>query len=370
MELNLSGPINQLGYGIATTNIFLELLKQGHDITLWPISSNIDADKAIHNQLRECIQKQDTFNPDADSIKIWHEWDLASFIGRGQHIGFPFFELNNFTPRAKHHIASCDKTFVASKWAAKIVENNTMQENIYVVPLGVDREVFNENILNQPLPQHDLLQGLNLTSRNNCVFLNIGKWEIRKGHDILLEAFINAFDKKDNVELWMMCDNPFLKPEQRREWENFYKDSRLGNKIRILPRLTTQREVAIIMSLSHCGVFPVRAEGWNLEALEMLSCGKNVIATNYSAHTEFLNTENSFLIDIDSLEPAFDGVFFDGKVGEWAKLGNNQLDSLVEHMRTIYKTHIFDINQKGIETAKKYTWTNTVNHLLTNIRSD
>ena len=39
------------------------------------------------------------------------------------------------------------------------------------------------------------------------------------------------------------------------------------------------------MAEAHCGVFPARSEGWNLGLVEMLSMGRHVIATDYSAHT-------------------------------------------------------------------------------------
>ena len=77
------------------------------------------------------------------------------------------------------------------------------------------------------------------------------------------------------------------------------------------------------------GVFPVRAEGWNLELLELLSCGKHVITTDYSGHTEFINNSNSRIIEIDKLETAQDGVWFHG-TGEWAELGSRQKDQLIE----------------------------------------
>ena len=67
------------------------------------------------------------------------------------------------------------------------------------------------------------------------------------------------------------------------------------------------------MSQTDCGVFPARAEGWNLELLEMMSCGKNVIATNYSSHTEFCNSENCMLVETTELEDAHDGKWFRGQ---------------------------------------------------------
>ena len=90
------------------------------------------------------------------------------------------------------------------------------------------------------------------------------------------------------------------------------------------------------MKQTDCGVFPARAEGWNLELLEMMACGKHVITTNYSAHTEFCNKDNCFLVDINELETAHDGVFFSGEYGHWASFDNSAKDQLIEHMRMVH----------------------------------
>ena len=83
-----------------------------------------------------------------------------------------------------------------------------------------------------------------------------------------------------------------------------------------------------------CGLWciSITAEGWNLELLEMLACGKQVITTNYSAHTEFCNKENAF-VDIEKNETAYDGKWFNGKVGEWACIDKNEKEQFIEHMR-------------------------------------
>ena len=120
------------------------------------------------------------------------------------------------------------------------------------------------------------------------------------------------------------------------------------------------------MSKVDCGVFPSRAEGWNLEALEMMSMGKWVILTNYSAHSEFSREENSFQIAIEDLTPAKDGIWFDGKVGEWADIGHDEiLDFSIAMQRFHYQMDDdARINSAGIETAKHFSWENCANKIM------
>lgn len=356
MRLNLTSPVNSLGYGICGFNILKELVNQGHEVHLSPIGQ-VQADPQFHPMLGKAINSP--WYKDSPSIRIYHEFDLGQHIGRPT-FGFPFFELNNFTPVARHNLEQQDYVIVASQWAKGIVTSKTSvpAEKIKVVPLGVDNGTFNTSCRSQYIDP------------TKTIFMNIGKWEIRKGHDQLVEIFNQAFTPDDNVELVMMPHNPFLTPEESTAWENLYISSPMGNKIRLLPRVDKHEEVARIMKTADCGIFPSRAEGWNLEALEMMACGKPVILTNYSAHTEFANSENSLLVNIDELEPAFDGKWFHGDVGEWAKLGRPQIDKFVEGMQLVHqmkqeKTLDSLVPVSRLEdTAKWYSWGNTAKELI------
>tara|TARA_Y100000034_G_C6877751_1_gene401680 strand:- start:63 stop:1133 length:1071 start_codon:yes stop_codon:yes gene_type:complete len=353
MDINVIAPANSLGYGVVGTNVTKYLSKIAN-VALWTIGNAEVSEKDV-SVLRECASNANFPNFSAPCVRIWHQHDMSQFVGRGMRVGFPIFELDQFTPQETHHLKSLDKIFVCSSWAKKIVVDAVEKSHyrVSVIPLGVDRSIF---------PETD-------SNRTETVFLNVGKWEIRKGHDVLVEAFNQAFNEDDNVELWMMCHNPFYDVEGNREWQNLYKNSKLGSKIRIIPRQQTQKEVYSIMAQSDCGVFPSRAEGWNLEALEMMSCGKQVIATNYSAHTEFCNGSNSLLVDIDSTEDAFDGKWFKGQ-GKWAKIDDEQISDISNHLRNVHEQKSSGkdlINTEGIKTAEKFSWENTAREIVSSL---
>ncbi len=350
-KLNFIGPINSLGYGQVGYHLLVELSRI-YDVACWPVGRQISY--PVPPDKKEIVQKsldnQATFDRWAPCIRLWHQFDMAEMVGKGPHIGFPIFELDKLTEREKHHLNSLDEIFVCSSWAQDVLVKELplrKRNNIHVVPLGVDRSIFYD----EPMPKG-----------GPTIFLNVGKWEIRKGHDVLIEAFLEAFTPEDDVELWMMNHNPFLTPEQEGEWHRLYKNHPLGDKVRLLPRVNTQEELAALMRKAHCGVFPSRAEGWNLEALEMMSCGRHVITTDYAAHRDFCYG-NAFLIRVEELEDAYDGVWFHGD-GQWAKI---DLKQLINHMRTVHSLRVADghgmrslsLNREGIETARRLTWGNS-----------
>jgi len=341
--INFQAPINSLGYGVAGYNIFKEIIKIHPSAALYPISTPEFKDEYIEKGL---ANRNSSHYP---SVKMWHQNDVHTHIGKGKHIGFPIFELTEFSDEEKLSMSHCDALFACSQWAKQTLHEQGFCP-VHVVPLGVDTDIFKPTA-----PRND----------DKTVFFNCGKWEVRKGHDVLIECFNAAFEPRDNVELWMMCDNPFI-GQMNEQWQNLYKNSNLGNKIKFIPRQSTHEDVYNIMRRVDCGVFPARAEGWNLELLEMMACGKQVIATNYSAHTEFCSPLNSHLINMNEREKAYDGVFFDGSKGEWASFGRGEKETLIEYMRFNH----FEVpashheNGNGIITANKFTWENSAKEIL------
>lgn len=355
MIININAPVNTTSYGYVSSNIIKELVSLGNDVRYIPIGQT-SPDEKILPKIKDALMRWD-FSFDAPCLKIWHQNDLNAFYGKGIRIGMPIFELEQFNKKEMHSLSNPDRLFACSKWAKDVLESQipSAKNNVTVVPLGVDNEIF---------------KPCDLPSSTTTIFGNFGKWEVRKGHDILPTIFNKAFEKDDDVALIMMPHNVFLSNDDTIKWMKKYKNSKLGDKIIFIDRQKNQKSVYNIMSQIHCGIFPSRAEGWNLEALELLACGRHLIITNATAHTEFCNKDNSLLVNMGSgYEKAFDKRFFDGSF-EWRKIGDNEVDQFVEHMRYIHKMRKsgnLNLNKSGIETGKRFSWTNTAQTITDNI---
>jgi glycosyltransferase involved in cell wall biosynthesis len=347
MNINFSCPINNTGYGIASFNILKELYNLNKNISFFPIGQPNVNNQNDYNFLVELIKNSQDLDINAPFIKIWHQFDLAEHIGRGDYFAYPFFELDTFNNMEKKHLNIPDRILVSSSWAESVMLDNNINKQIDIVPLGVNRLIFNEYI--QRTRKDD-----------KYVFLNIGKWEVRKGHDILCKLFYDAFNNNPNVELWILSSehtNSYSSKEEIEQWHSLYS----APNIKIIRGVESHNDVAQLIANSDCGIYPSRAEGWNLELLETMSMNKPVIATNYSAHTEFCNTKNCYLVDITEKEPAYDGKAFK-KQGNWAKIGQTQYDQIIDYMRHMIQNNI-KINLEGILTAKKYSWKNSASIL-------
>ena len=352
-ELNIRAPCNRLGYGKIAQNLILPLQQLGIKINYFPIGQiEVDSNREdIKESIKIALKGQDDYNPQSSSLLIWHQHSLAERIGKGLHIGWPIFELDTFTPRELHHLRNCDKLFTCTSWAKNIIKKNKINIPTFVIPLGVDTTIF------YPSEKDELSKNY---PSEKTIFLNISKWEVRKGHDVLSQIFRKAFSEKDNVELWMICENPFYSYEENLNWQVKYYDV-LGSQVRFISTINTQEELSFIINQVDCGIFPSRGEGFGLPILEIMACGKQIITTSYSGMTEFCNDQNAHLISIDSLESAFDGKWFFNQ-GNWAAIGKRQMDQCVEYLRKIHLTKQEKgaiMNIQGIETTKKFNWANS-----------
>lgn len=353
--MNIMSPIDSYtGYGITGYNIWKEIQNIDDNSFLFPIG-HINPESGWNiESINKGLNNRQNFNHATPSFKLWHGNDFFTKVhGTGKYGGLSFFEIDTLSEIEKSSYNLLDIIFMPSEWAKNVLENNGIKKPIVVCPMGVDMSVFDGVV-----PEDK-------KEKNTYIFINVGKFEIRKGHDILVDIFNSAFNEDDDVELWMVNHNPFLNQEQRNNWINLYNKSKLSSKIRFFPRLPDQKTVSKVLSYADCGVFPSRAEGWNNEAIEMMAMDKPIIITNYSAHTQYCNKDNSYLVDIDNIEPANDGLWFHGE-GNWASIEQKQIDQFIDYMKYVYKNNIRD-NTNGLKTAMSLSWNNTANIIYSNM---
>lgn len=348
MNIHLMAPIGYTGYGYASINI-LKQISQSHNTALHIIGNPNIENETDASTVQSCMNLAHLIPYNSPCLKIWHQFDLLSHIGNGKYVGFPFFEVDTFNQKELYSLKFPDNIIVSSNWAKNILLNQDVQQPIHVVPLGVDTTIFDATKYNN-------------SNNNNYIFITIGKWEKRKAHDVIIECFNRAFTHKDNVELWMVTHNPFLNQQEEQQWTNLVASSKLNNKIKIFPRLKTHQDIAEIISYSNCGIYISRGEGWNMELLETMAMNKPVIASNYSAHTEYCTSDNSFLVDMTDVEPAIDHKWFFGQ-SNWGKIEDKQIEQTIDYMKYCYNNNI-NTNHNGLQTAQKLTWANTANAIV------
>jgi glycosyltransferase involved in cell wall biosynthesis len=373
MSLNLYGALNDLGYGIVTRGLAKGLLECGvYDYHLDPIGQPQLEDQGELQALQRNIGIY--WKRDLPSVSVWHEFDLSRFSGK-KLVAMPIFETTDFWPLAKSYLSQMDAVFVLSSWAKQVVENSIGNSvPVCVVPSAA-------NLIQDP--------EVDATGKNSVfTFLSLGKLEKRKGHVELIQAYINAFKSSSvDTRLLLHCYNPF---DQNFAGTliNIFNSLGLkvvnaitrgatltgvcGNAIVEIPlgRLPA-KQISKLYRFAHVGVFPSRAEGWNLPLMEGIQSGLPCIATDYSAHTEYLTEQYKYPQDLllknISMESAMDGVFFKGDRGDWGVLN---LDAISEKM--LYAYNNYDKIIKNFDNSmlkETFTWKNSALKLLAALES-
>jgi len=142
----------------------------------------------------------------------------------------------------------------------------------------------------------------------------------RKNPVGLIEAFKLAFAPGEGPQLLIKTINAPLRPlaEEELLWAAHGRSD-----IHIVDRSLSGEEMAGLMAACDCYVSLHRAEGFGLTMAEAMAIGKPVIGTGYSGNVDFMNSENSYLVDYTVGRVGPDCEIYPPE-GEWA-------DPSIEH---------------------------------------
>lgn len=240
---------------------------------------------------------------------------VASFIG---------WETTRIPRERARAMRALEEIWVPTEWQRRVFENNDIDPaRIRVAGLGHDPEVF------FPAAR---------TRAPGAVFrfLFVGKWETRKGVDVLLRAFTREFCSGEPVELVLAAHNPFL--------PGFSADNAIAGELTRLgapdARVVSappsdEAGLAELYRSADAFVLPSRGEGWGLPLLEAMACGLPCIATRHGGPTEFATDDTVFFLRRGLwLGRVNDPVFY--KPGEdWGRWANPSEAHLRRLMRGI-----------------------------------
>jgi glycosyltransferase involved in cell wall biosynthesis len=112
----------------------------------------------------------------------------------------------------------------------------------------------------------------------------------RKNPLDLVRAFRQAFRRDDRVRLTIKTSNGHARSD---EWRRVARAAE-GLSVTVCDRSLARRDLLALMRACDCYVSLHRAEGFGFTIVEAMALGKPVIATFYSANTEYMTPWNSF----------------------------------------------------------------------------
>jgi glycosyltransferase involved in cell wall biosynthesis len=160
---------------------------------------------------------------------------------------------------------------------------------IRVVPHGVDPAVFTPNG-----PRYAL------STNKSTAFLFVGGMSFRKGTDVLLKAWRQAFSASDDVVLVIKDHSKdfFYRDDTvRRALGDLEADPGAADLIHI-DGFLPEADLAALYRACDVAVFPYRAEGFCIPILECMASGTPAIVPRFGACLDYCSDATSYFTDV------------------------------------------------------------------------
>ncbi|MEN3324625.1 glycosyltransferase [Mariniflexile soesokkakense] len=210
------------------------------------------------------------------------------FFNNKYSILFLMWESEYFPSKFKETINLFNEIWTASTYCKEIFKK-VYNGPIITVPHPVELSL--EPIKNQ--------ESISFFDKNRFSFLFIFSYHSsieRKNPFFLVKAFIEAFGNNNNVELIIKTIGAQQFKQSKNKLHKLLSDQ---NNIRIIDLDLDKNSVNHLINNCDCYVSMHHSEGFGLTLAEAMNLGKPTIATNYSGNTEFMNDNNSFLVDFE-----------------------------------------------------------------------
>lgn len=225
---------------------------------------------------------------------------------------------------------------------------------IYVMPLGVDTVMFSKERADWPRCIPGNLGG---PLEGKFKFLTVMGYSERKGVSILIKAFVEEFGLGNRgldagkVALYLKGGSYSIE-RAINEIEKMISDIpgiNNNNRPYIHIDFATYSDDVLASLYKACDAFvlPSRGEGFGLPYCEAMSMALPTIGTRWGGNLEFMDDDNSYLIDVSG--------FAEEPRCEWITgyyKGHKFAVPSVGHLRQLMR-HVFEHREEAIEKGKK-----------------
>jgi glycosyltransferase involved in cell wall biosynthesis len=288
-------------------------------------------------------------------------------ISAVRRVGYVMFEEDVEVQRtALDALRGFDAIAAACRWGEDTLREGGVTE-VATVHQGVDVTRFNPR---RAVRRH---------FRNRFVVFSGGKFELRKGQDVVAQAFRIFADRHADALLtaaWhspsagggrSMLASPY-RPFTSARGEQFNDALRRWlsgagidlRRVNLVPQLPNA-ELGRFYADSDVGLFPNRCEGaTNLVLMEYMACGRAVIATDFSGHRDVLSDVNSFpLRGWRTAKSVRDGAVR----GRWCE---PNIDEIVECLEQAYsdRERLADMGRRAAADLAEWTWDRAARRFL------
>lgn len=257
-------------------------------------------EKYVYNMVRSGIEDlylKFIFNKVKIDVIHAHSfiWGGSAGVDLGKKYHIPVMVTEHYTGYSRNLFTEEEKEIITRTidCADKVIAVSTglrndllkyTQKNIDIIPNMVDSDLFNLNNSNYN------------ESQSKFIFLSVCYLMYKKGIDVLLQAFSQAFKQDETAELIIAGDG-----EEKKNLLNICKDLNIEDKVKFIGAID-RKEVAKQMRLCNCFVLPSRHETFGVVYIEALAAGRPIIGTDTDAIFDIVDCSNGIVVKKESVD--------------------------------------------------------------------
>lgn len=369
------------GWGVYGINLAVELVRKKVTPVILESNSELDITALMWRLLQQPLQEYRTLGPSVERGQrlecpvLQPLGDRLEFPSRLERycgtpdIGVVFFEHVDIPAATLSRAAELPLIIAGSSWNAQVLRDKGLSNVVYC-PQGIDLSLFH------PAPRRELFP-------DRFLVFSGGKFEYRKGQDIVVAAF-RAFRQR-HPDALLVCAWSNLWPQSMAEIASSLHVTGLpqanpGGHLDLVPWLAANgvppeavislglmRNRLMPQVLCECdlAVFPNRCEGGtNLAAMEAMACGIPTILSANTGHFDLAGDHATMLTRQANCATLTGEAGKDG----W---GESDVEEIVEAMEAAYQRRD-ETRRRGAAGARfmaSWSWSAQVDRMLAAIGS-
>ena len=216
-----------------------------------------------------------------------------------------FFEVAKLGDDLVDYLHQFDLVVAGSTWNKNILLRHGLSR-VEMVLQGVDTSVFN------PIPVPRLLSA-------SIVIFSGGKLEIRKGQDVVIQAFKKLISVcpdalliaawcNDSASVSSIAMSPYVSDApangEAESIGNWLEAQGIPRRNIVIPGILNSAQMASLLKQADIAVFPNRCEGGtNLVAMEAIACGIPTVLSANSGHLDLMRIGCPGIVPLPSHHP-------------------------------------------------------------------
>lgn len=298
MSVRWHGPATDAGgYARMNRRFMFGLDEIGVNVKYDPIASLTDMDPKTTEKLNKLAGTKiprETPKLYGMTAPLHYDWDKYKML----------YTMMETRTLHKDYVERCncsDEIIVPSHWCKNVFQESGVKKPIEVVPLGVDLNLYKPDV--EPIGFSKKLKPF--------IFLSVFGWSLRKGYDVLLRSYLEEFTSDDPVTL-LISARYFGSTDESKKQVIRNDIAKISSMVQnpkkpqviLFGDVLSDEMMPRLFAAADCYCLISRGEGFGLPYIEAGACNLPVIASRYSGQTDFLNDENSWLVDVDGFSKA------------------------------------------------------------------